>query len=106
MDSLWPSIHNFLKVLGSYIVAVCRLVLWTAMFFLVGLQRTLFMRSEVVGFELGVTPLRCDIADTDEKLAYIDKLCMENPDLVESIGEEFGGDSGEWLDDDEDNDDK
>ena len=28
-------------------------------------------------------PLRCDMEDADEKLAYIDKLCIENPDLAE-----------------------
>lgn len=100
MDCHWLKVWDFCKVVGSYIVAVCRLVLWTVIFFFTGLQRTLFMRSEVVGIEFKVVPLRCDIADTDEKLAYIDKLCMENPDLVECVEEEYEENSDEWLDDD------
>ena len=100
MECLWPKVYDTLKVIGSYLVALARLVIWTIIFFFTGLQRTLFMRSEVVGIEFKVVPLRCDIADTDEKLSYIDKLCMENPDLVEGADEDFESD-GEWLDEDD-----
>ena len=82
MNSLSSSCIRFFRVLGSYLIALLRLILWTILTFFSGLQRTLFMRSEVVGVNLKVTPLRCDMEDTDEKLAYIDKLCMENPELT------------------------
>ena len=101
MDCLWRELYDLLKVVGSYLVALARLVIWTIIFFFTGLQRTLFMRSEVVGIEFKVTPLRCDIEDTDEKLSYIDKLCMENPDLVEGADESIGEDMGEWLDEED-----
>jgi hypothetical protein len=73
---------KFCKVVWSYFVALARLVVWTAVFFFSGLQRTLFMRSEIVGVDFKVMPLRCYREDFDEKLAYLDKLCIENPDLI------------------------
>lgn len=88
MEWLWSKIENPFKVLWSYIVALARLIVWTLVFFFSGLQRTLFMRSEVVSVEFRVTPLRCDMEEADKNLAYIDKLCLENPDLVEAVEEE------------------
>ena len=82
MEQLWSRIIGVLKLVWSYIVALARLFVWTAVFFFSGLQRTLFMKSEVCGVDFRVLPLRCDMEDTDEKLAYLDKLCIENPDLL------------------------
>lgn len=103
MNNLNLSCIKFFKVLGSYIIALARLVIWTILTFFSGLQRTLFVRSEVVGVELKVAPLRCDMEDTDEKLAYIDKLCMENPELVcTSMEDDFIVDNGEFPFDEDD----
>ena len=88
MEWLWSSTRSALKVLWSYMVAFLRLLNWTIIFFFTGLQRTLFMRSEVVSVEFRVMPLRCDLEDTDDKLAYIDKLCLENPDLAVAVEDE------------------
>lgn len=95
--------------LSSYFIALARLIIWTTLTFFSGLQRTLFTRSEVVGVELKIAPFRCDIKDTNDKLAYIDKLCLENPDLIvnniaenlDSFDEDFGEDFGEDFDEDE-----
>lgn len=40
------------------------------------------MRSEIVSVEFKVTSLRCDLQEVDEKISYLDKLCVENPDLA------------------------
>lgn len=88
MDYLWSKLESFLKVLFSYLIALGRLLVWTIIFFFTGLQRTLFMRSEVVCVEFKVTPLRCDMEEADKNLAYIDKLCLENPDLIEAVEDE------------------
>lgn len=77
------------KVFWSYFVALARLVIWTIILFFTGLQRTLFMKSEVVGVDFRVAPLRCHMEDADEKLAYLDKLCTENPDLMGIEDESF-----------------
>ena len=82
MEHLINNIGDFFKVLFSYIIALARLIVWTAVFFFSGLQRTLFMRSEIVGVDFRVMPLRCDTEDVNNKLSYLDKLCIENPDLV------------------------
>lgn len=106
MEWLWSKIQDFFKVLWSYIVALLRLLNWTAIFFFAGLQRTLFMRSEVSSVEFGVLPLRCDMEDADNNLAYIDKLCMENPDLAKLSDDidELGLDNLDDLDDNDDED--
>lgn len=83
MEWQWfNSFGKFCKVLWSYIVALARLFVWTVIFFFSGLQRTLFMRSEVAGVDFKIIPLKCDRDEYDDKLAYLDKLCIENPDLA------------------------
>ena len=98
------AIISFLYVVWSYIVAFCRLIIWTILMFFSGLQRTLFMRSEVVSVEFKVIPLLCDRKDTKATLAYIDKLYMENPDLAE-MGDEINQSLEEELDDFDDEED-
>ena len=89
MDSLWyKRIFGFLDLILSYFIALSRLVVWVVLFFFSGLQRTLFMRSEIVCVEFKTIPLKCDREDTGEKLAYLDKLCSENPDLAEYYSED------------------
>lgn len=101
MDWLWHRLKRIFSVVFSYVIAICRLIIWTILFFFSGLQRTLFMRSEVASVDFKVLPLRCDMEDTDEKLAYLDKLCLENPDLMQVVEEEIVEDS-EDEDDGED----
>ena len=86
----------------SYLVAISRLILWTILLFFSGLQRILFLRNEVVSVDFKVIPLLCDRKDTKEKLAYIDKLCMENPDLAEISEEVMDEDNFEDFDDEDD----
>ena len=95
---LWSSMKKIFKVFMSYVIAVLRLLMWTVLFFLSGLQRTLFVRSEVCGVDFKAMPLRCDMEDTDDKLAYIDKLCLENPDLIEIADDDLDKDLGLDMD--------
>jgi len=107
MEKYKSHILKFLKVIGSYVLAIFRIFIWTIIFFFSGLQRTLFTRSEVVGVDMKLSPLRCDMEDVDEKLAYIDKLCLENPDLAEMAEQAYLEDIKDeegFFDDDEDGD--
>ena len=79
----FEKILRFFSVFFSYVRAVLRLLVWTVLFFVAGLQRTLFMRSEIVCVEFKTIPLKCDVEDFDDKMSYIDKMCSENPDLAE-----------------------
>lgn len=88
MDYLWSSLKDFFKVLFSYLIAIARLFVWTIVFFFTGLQRTLFMRSEIVSVEFKVTSLRCDLEEVDDRLSFVDKLYCENPDLANLVEDE------------------
>lgn len=103
MEWLWSKVIRFFKVLWSYVVAVSRLIIWTIILFFTGLQRTLFMRSEIVGVEFKVIPLMCDREEFDDKLAYLDKLCIENPDLM-GIEDDVPFDDLMMGEDEDDND--
>ena len=106
MECLWSKVIKFCKVIWSYFVALVRLVVWTFVFFFSGLQRTLFMKSEITGVDFKVLPLRCYMEETDDKLSYLDKLCMENPELVDIIDEEdipFGEEDIDFKPHDNDN---
>ena len=100
MNKYRQHIQKFLKELCSYTRAIARLVVWTIIFFFSGLQRTLFTRNEVAGVDMRLLPLRCDMEDADEKLAYIDKLCIENPDLAEMAEKAYLEDMKNEEDDD------
>ena len=76
-------LKKFIINVGSYFRAFARLCMWTVIFFLSALQRTIFTRCEVASVEMKLIPLKCDIEEVDENLAYIDKLCLENPELAE-----------------------
>ena len=99
-----PHIQKFFKVLFSSFIALARLVIWTIILFFSGLQRTLFTRSELVGVDMRLSPLRCDMEDVDDKLAYIDKLCIENPDLAEMAENAYLEDDEKFFDDGEEGD--
>lgn len=101
MDWLWSKTKYCIGVILSYCVALARLLIWTVIFFFAGLQRTIFMRSEVVSVDFKVSPLRCDIESVDQNLAYIDKLCMENPDLAQLSEEDLTNEEDSGLDEDE-----
>ena len=104
MSRYLPHIQKFLKVFWSYVMALARLIIWTIIFFFSGLQRTLFTRNEVCGVDMKLLPLRCDMEDVDEKLAYIDKLCIENPDLAEMAEQTYLEDDEKFFDDGEEGD--
>ena len=93
IDKIMHGLNKPFRDFVSYVIAIARLIVWTILVFFSGLQRTLFMRSEIVGVELKVSSLRSDLKDTGEKLAYIDKLCMENPELSKLYeGDEYSDD--------------
>lgn len=89
---MWESLKEFFMLMGSYLVAISRLIFLDVLFLLSGLQQILYTRCEIVNIEMKAVPLRCDITDVTEKVAYIDKLCGENPDLVgiDSEDDDFG----------------
>ena len=97
---MWDEVKYFFVVLGSYFIAISRLIFLNMLFFLSGLQQILYTRCEIVNIEMKAVPLRCDITKANENVSYLEKLCSENPDLVEIADENsdndiFGDDDDE-----------
>lgn len=88
-------IRYFFSVLSSYLIAISRLFFLDALLFLSGLQQILYSRCEIVNVEMKVSPLRCDINKVTENVSYIEKLCCENPDLVEIVDNDEDIDFGD-----------
>ena len=84
--------YGFLSLVGSYIIAIIRLFFWMGVLLVSGLQQILFTRTEICYIELKGLPLRCDRDDIIDKISYVDKLKVENPDL-EIVDEEDGNNS-------------
>ena len=78
---------EFLSVFFSYCMALLRLPFLAILFIVSSIQQVLFEGCEVVNVEMKVVPLRCDRQKVSDNVAYIDKLCYENPDLVEMVDE-------------------
>lgn len=92
---MWDEIKYFLAVLGSYFIAISRLLFLDVLLLLSGIQQILYTRCEIINIEMKAVPLRCDITKANENVSYIEKLCCENPDLVEMSSEDdnlFGDD--------------
>lgn len=81
MNVFWDRCLYCFHTLISYIIAIARLFNWVILLIFSGLQQILFTRTEICGIELRGMPLRCDRDDIVDKISYVDKLKIENPDL-------------------------
>ena len=97
MDKIKWFFNNIL----SYCIAIARLFFWVVLLIFSGLQQILFTRTEICGLDLRGLPLRCDRDDICDKIAYVDKLKCENPDLEIVNEDEYDDILGDI--DDEDN---
>lgn len=76
-------VKDFMDTFISTIIAIIRLCFLGVCFLTSGLQVILFTRTEICNLEMKGQPLRCDMNKMDEKLSYVDKLMLENPDLLD-----------------------
>ena len=72
-----------LEDLGSIIIAVLRLMFLTCTMLMSGLQIVLFSGLEICNVELKGRPRRSRIERNEANLAFIDKMCIENPELLD-----------------------
>ena len=91
----------FFGNISSYAIAIARLLFWEVLLLFSGLQQILFTRTEICGIDLRGQPLRCDREDICDKIAYMDKLKEENPDL-EIVDEDELNDILDDIDDEGD----
>ena len=80
---LMEIIEEFFKDLYSMCVAILRLLFLCATLLMSGLQIVIFTRTEVCNVEMRGMPWRVDREKDLSNLAFIDKVCLENPDLLD-----------------------
>lgn len=80
-----------IELVGSWCIAVVRLILVCFILLVEGLHHIFFSRNEICGVILRVLPIRVD----RDKIAYMDNLAMNNLDLMATQNEiEFSEDDG------------
>lgn len=89
-------LQDVIGTITSASIALLRLVFLTITFVLSGIHIILFTRTEICNIEIRGNAFRCDREKDLAKLAFVDKLLIENPDLMETIDEmQQAPDSGE-----------
>ena len=96
-------IIEFLEEIGSILIAIIRLIFLTCVMLLSGLQIILFNQLEIYNLEMKGMPLRYKIKRDQANLAFIDKMCIENPELLDIPEGELPDDLPNPNDDDEEN---
>ena len=95
------SIMDRLEEIWSILVAVFRLMFLTCVIFISGLQIILFNGLEICNVELKGMPLRYKIRRNGENLAFLDKMVIENPELLDMPEGELSEDLPDSSDEDE-----
>lgn len=83
MAEIIEHIKVFLEELLSIIIALVRLVFLTFAMLTSGVQIILFTRTEVWNMEMKGMPWRCDREKMADQMSFVDKICLENPDLLD-----------------------
>lgn len=78
---------ELLGEIGSIIVALLRLAFLTCAMVTSGIHIVLFTRTEVWNVEMKGMPWRCDREKMNDQLAFVDKICLENPELLDYADE-------------------
>ena len=95
-------IMEFLEQLSSILIAITRLIFLTCVMFLSGLQVILYNQIEICNLEMKGMPLRYKIRRDGDAIAFIDKLAIENPELLDIPEGELPDDFHHSGDDEED----
>ena len=88
-----------LEEFSSILIAIARLVFLTFVMFLSGLQIILFNGIEICNLEMKAIPLRYKIRRDGDAIAFLDKMAIENPELLDipegELPEDFPHDEDE-----------
>lgn len=77
------SIKEFLSSVISALIAISRLFFLTLSLLVNGLHIILFQRTEICNIEMKGRAWRCDEEKLMDKVSFIDKVCYENPELLD-----------------------
>lgn len=93
-------VKEILDETGSIIVALIRLLFLTFAMVTSGIHVVLFTRTEVCNIEMRGMPWRCDREKMADQMSFVDKICLENPELLDFADEQMRKD-GELPPEDE-----
>lgn len=105
-ENFSEKLHEIWGTVSSALIALLRLCFLTLNFFVSGVNLILFTRTEICNIEIRGNAFRCDREKNLANLAFVDKLLIENPDLL-AISENSEGQCfpDEGIDEDDDGDD-
>ena len=95
--------HEIMSDIWSAVVALIRLLFLTCAMFASGVHIVLFTRTEICNIEMRGMPWRCDREKVADQLSFVDKICLENPDLLDYADEQMRQ-NGELPPDDDEGD--
>ena len=76
-------INEVLETVWSIIIAVLRFFFLMIALIPSGLHVIFFTRTEICNIELKGLPYRCDREKIANTLSFVDKMCLENPELLD-----------------------
>ena len=80
---------EIMAAIFSAVVALLRLVFLTCAMFASGVHIVLFTRTEVCNIEMRGMPWRCDRERDMSTLSFVDRLMVDNPDLLDYADEQM-----------------
>ena len=87
MEQFREVISSFFGSFLSIIIAWCRLCFLTLAMFVSGTQLILFSRTEICNVELRGQPWLYDRDKLADRLSFVDKVMLQNPDLLDYADE-------------------
>lgn len=82
-------IKEFLNSCISALIAVLRLLFLAVGLIASGLHIILFNRMEICNIEMKGLAWRCDREKMADQMSFVDKVCLENPDLLDFADEQM-----------------
>lgn len=89
-ENFLEKLQDMWGTISSALIALLRLCFLTVTFFISGVSLILFTRTEICNIEIRGNAFRCDREKDWAKLAFVDKLSLENPDLLAMTDEGTG----------------
>lgn len=82
-------IKEIFSEIGSATIALVRLFFLVCAMFTSGVHIVLFTRTEVCNIEMRGMPWRCDRERLADNMSFVDKICLENPELLDFADEQY-----------------
>ena len=103
MERFKEAVSDIFWYFLSVLIALARLIFLTLAMFTSALHITLFTKTELCNVELRGQPLLCDRRKLKDQISFVDKVMIENPELLDYADEQMRQ-NGELPPDDDEGD--